>query len=72
MYKRVLTEVVNHNNVNINKEMMKQGLVVLYPYQKGCNDYKLIEKTAKDAKKGVWNDQKFEMPWDYRKKMVIF
>ena len=36
----------------------------------GCNDFKDIEASAKKVKMGVWSDSKFEMPWDYRKRMV--
>ena len=37
----------------------------------GCNDFKDIEASAKKVKMGVWSDSKFEMPWDYRKRMVF-
>lgn len=51
--------------------MTELGLVVYYPFQKGCEAYKEIEAKAKKAKVGVWNDAKFEMPWDYRTRMGI-
>lgn len=46
-------------------------MVVFYPYQKGCKNYRAMEKKAKKAKKGIWKDKNFEKPWDYRKRAVI-
>ncbi len=46
-------------------------MVVWYKFQKGCDDYKEIEKKAKKSKLGIWSDPSFEMPWDYRTKMGI-
>lgn len=50
--------------------MVEIGYVVHYKFQKGCNDYALLEKGAQSSKLGVWGDSKFEMPWDYRQRMV--
>ena len=70
MYNRTVAEVINVNSSNINMEMMRVGLVILYPFQKGCGHYKPVENKAKELKLGVWSDPKFELPWDYRKRMV--
>lgn len=70
MYNRTLAEVVNSNGTNTNLKMMEEGMVVFYPYQKGCKDYRAMEAKAKKEKKGVWKDKSFEKPWDYRKRAV--
>ena len=72
LYGRTVAEVINKAGVNVNKKMMELGLVVFYPFQKGCNDYKFVESVAKTAKSGVWSDKNFELPGDYRTRMVIF
>jgi hypothetical protein len=66
LYGRTVAEVINQKNVNINRKMVEVGLAIYYPFQKGCNDYKDLEKQAKSTKSGVWSDPNFEMPWDYR------
>lgn len=70
-YNRTVAELINHKGVNVNKKLVEMGLAVHYRFQRGCDEYRVIEKKAKKAKKGVWSDPKFEMPWDYRKKNGI-
>lgn len=70
LYGRTVAEIETKSGVNINKKMTESGYVVVYPFQNGCDDYKKIEKTAKDKKLGVWSDAKFELPWNYRTRMV--
>lgn len=71
MYNRTLAEVVNSNGTNTNLQMMEEGMVVFYPYQKGCKEFRDMEAKAQKGKKGVWQDKNFEKPWDYRKKSGI-
>ena len=71
MYGRTISEVVNNKGVNTNKKMTELGLVVWYKFQKGCDEYKDLEKKAKKSKIGVWSDPNFEMPWEYRTRMGI-
>ncbi len=70
LYNRTISQIINNKGININKIMVEIGLAVVYPFQKGCNDFKKIEEVAKKSKIGVWSDPKFEMPWDYRKHNV--
>ena len=51
--------------------MVEIGLAIHYPFQKGCLDYKDLERQAKSTKSGVWSDPNFEMPWDYRERNGI-
>lgn len=52
--------------------MTEIGLVAHYRFQKGCDEYGIVENAAKSANRGIWSDKMFELPWDYRKKMVKF
>ena len=70
MYNRTLAEVVNSNGTNVNLKMMEDGMVMFYPYQKGCSEYRSMEAEANKTKKGIWVDKNFEKPWDYRKRAV--
>lgn len=70
-YKRTLAYVINNKGINTNMKMTELGYVAVYPYQKGCNNYKKLEKKAKKAKKGIWSDKNFELPWEYRRRVVI-
>lgn len=70
LYGRTIAEVINYKNENVNKKLTELGLAAHYYFQKGCDDYKTIEKKVKTAKLGIWSDEKFQMPWDYRKNMV--
>jgi hypothetical protein len=71
LYGRTVAEVINQKNVNINRKMVEIGLAIYYPFQKGCLDYKDLERQAKSTKSGVWSDPNFEMPWDYRERNGI-
>jgi len=71
LYGRTVSEIVNNKGVNVNKKMTEIGMVIWYPFQKGCDAFSALEKEAKKAKKGVWADNTFEKPWDYRKRMNI-
>jgi hypothetical protein len=71
LYGRTVAEVINQKNININRKMVEIGLAIYYPFQKGCSDYKDLERQAKSTKSGVWSDPKFEMPWDYRERNGI-
>ncbi len=70
-YKRTLAYVINEKGINTNKKMTELGYAAVFPYQRGCNDYKKLEKKAKKSKKGIWSDKNFELPWEYRKRKVI-
>lgn len=69
-YGRTVAEVLNHKGENINKKMLELGYAVVYPYQKGCDEYHEIQKKAKHHKLGVFSDPTFQNPWEYREKMV--
>jgi endonuclease YncB( thermonuclease family) len=70
-YRRTLALVVNSEGVNVNLKMIEIGMAALYPYQSGCNDFKSMERQAKNSATGIWSDSSFELPWEYRRRMGI-
>ena len=65
-----MSEIKDAKGSNINMKMIELGLAALYPFQKDCGKFKNIENKAKSIKIGIWSDPNFELPWDYRKRMV--
>ena len=70
-YQRTLAEIVTSEGVNINRRMAEIGLTIYYPFQSGCTEFRQYEAIAKSGKLGVWSDSKFELPWEYRKRVGI-
>jgi len=70
-YGRTVAELFLGNQ-SVGMTMVKDGMAVVYPqYLNGCPankaQYLQAEATAKQARRGVWSDPKFVMPWDFRK-----
>lgn len=70
LYGRVVAEIITKAKINVNKKMVEIGQAVHYPFQKGCDAYADLEKTAKKNKIGVWSDPTFQLPWTYRENNV--
>jgi endonuclease YncB( thermonuclease family) len=70
-YGRTLAEIVDNKGQNINKKMAELGMGVYYPFQAGCLEYRGLSEQAKAKKVGVYSDPKFELPWDYRRRVGI-
>lgn len=65
----MLGEFYNLRMQNVNKEMLKHGMVVMYKFslkEPACKDYIKIEETAKLYERNVWSDPKFVTPLEYR------
>ena len=54
------------DGVEINKELLKNGMAIIYSYQESDGEAKALEKQARDAKIGIWQGA-FENPKDYRR-----
>ena len=54
----------NIKNKDINEQLVEEGLALAY--RQYSKDYVLAEKTARNAKKGLWQGD-FIKPWDWRK-----
>ena len=64
-YKRVLG-VVYAGSVNVNEELLKNGLAWRYKYNKDKH-YLELQNQAKSKKLGLWSDKNPIDPWQYRK-----
>jgi micrococcal nuclease len=67
-YKRVIATVM-HGTTNINLEMVKAGYAWHYKYYSKDKQFADAERTARNAKKGIWSSNKATPPWDYRRSL---
>jgi len=67
-YGRTLAEVFLSDGTNVNHELVKDGWCWWYrKYAPGDVELEKLEKTARDAIKGLWADSKPIPPWVYRR-----
>ena len=66
-YKRLIAEVY-FNNININKELVKNGLAWHFKKYSSDNDYAKLEIQARKLKVGLWQQSNPIAPWNWRKK----
>ena len=66
-YKRLIAEVYC-NNININKELIKNGLAWHFKKYSSDNDYAKLEIQARKSKVGLWQQRNPIAPWNWRKK----
>lgn len=66
-YGRTLGEVILPDHRNLNHEMVRDGHA--WQYRKYSNDVALdrLEKSARHFRRGLWQDDEAEPPWEYRK-----
>ena len=63
--------MVNQNGVNVNIELLKEGLGALYLKQSGCKKLLPYENEAKEQSLNIWSDATFMLPWDFRKNKTL-
>jgi endonuclease YncB( thermonuclease family) len=73
-YKRVLV-IVHTEGINVNNEMLKTGLAVLYKeanavYGSCYNLFANSENLAKGRQNYIWGYPNYEMPCDFKKRMI--
>ncbi|MFT5702977.1 MAG: endonuclease YncB(thermonuclease family) [Rickettsiales bacterium] len=66
IYKRYLG-ICKFDNININHEMVRSGMAVVYNLKEASVELKNLEKTARSDKLGIWQGS-FEEPKRYRKR----
>jgi micrococcal nuclease len=66
-YGRTLGEVILPDDRSLNREMVRSGHA--WRYRKYSNDATLdrLESSARQSRRGLWEDDGAEPPWDYRK-----
>jgi endonuclease YncB( thermonuclease family) len=67
-YKRTLGDVILPDGMNLNQELVRQGMCWWYrKYAPGDTVLEGLEKEAREAKKGLWADPQPVPPWEWRK-----
>lgn len=66
-YKRIIAEVFL-DNVNINKELVREGYAWHFKKYSSSQEYAQIEMEARKNRKGLWQDKHPVAPWDWRKR----
>ena len=67
-YKRTLGDVLLPDGMNLNQELVRQGVCWWYrKYAPGDTMLEGLEKEAREAKKGLWADPQPVPPWKWRK-----
>ena len=62
-----LIAVIEFDNKNLNKELVKNGLAMHFKKYSKDLSYDLIERKAEKDKIGMWSQPKVIAPWVYRK-----
>ncbi len=60
------------NNININLQMVRDGVAWVnryYSYPEGYSTFESVEKAARIEKRGIWQDESPVPPWIYREKI---
>jgi endonuclease YncB( thermonuclease family) len=66
-YGRTLADVLLPDGTNVNQELVKAGWCWWYrKYAPGDTVLEVLEKNARDAKRGLWADPQPVPPWEWR------
>ncbi|MBW4620852.1 MAG: thermonuclease family protein [Cyanosarcina radialis HA8281-LM2] len=70
-YGRKVSEVRLPDGTLLQQILVREGLALVYqPYLKNCPSANIVlpaEKEAQQSRRGVWQDSKFVVPWEYRR-----
>jgi micrococcal nuclease len=66
--KRLIAEVILENGININKELVANGLAWHYKKYSDNKQYAELEEIARANKIGIWSEPNAVAPWNWRKK----
>ena len=67
-YKSTIGDMILSDGMNLNQELTKQGWCWWYrKYAPLDTELEKLEKDARDAKKGLWDDPQPVTPWEWRK-----
>ena len=68
-YKRKIGEVIVFDGMNLNQELVKQGWCWWYrKYAPDDTVLEVLEKDAREGRKGLWADPQPVPPWEWRKR----
>ena len=66
-YKRLIAVIINENDENVNKELVKAGFAWHFKKYSSDSTYDDLELSARQKKIGLWIDDNPTPPWDWRK-----
>ena len=55
-------------NLNVNKELLRQGMAWHYKYFNKDEELAELEQEAREKKIGLWSQPNPSAPWDFRRK----
>ncbi len=68
-YKRTLADVLLPNGANVNHKLVKEGWCWWYrKYAPGDTVLEGLEREAREARRGLWDDPQPVPPWEWRKR----
>lgn len=65
--KRLIAELISESGININKEIVSNGLAWHYKKYSSDTSYSRLETIARENKLGLWSDENPVAPWEWRK-----
>lgn len=65
-YGRILGTVITPDSLNVNEQMIRNGMAWKYKYSKDKH-LKALQQEAKEQRKGLWADNNAMDPWQWRK-----
>jgi micrococcal nuclease len=67
-YGRLISEVILLNGINVNKELVRQGLAWHFKRYSNDKEYADLEEEARLNRVGLWREPSSIPPWQWRKK----
>lgn len=65
-YGRLIGEIYNDQGLNVNKEMVNLGMAWHFKKYSDDLEYDVLEKEARNSKRGLWQEPDAIAPWDFR------
>jgi micrococcal nuclease len=69
-YKRLIATIINEENKNVNKTLVKAGLAWHFKKYSTNNDFIVLENEARANKMGLWKETNPIAPWEWRKPIL--
>ena len=66
-YNRIIAEVILEDGVNLNQELIKNGIAWHFKKYSSSTKYAQLEENARKLKIGIWSNPNPIEPWNWRK-----
>ena len=71
-YGRTIATVILDDGVNLNEELVREGLAWVYPRycdeEPLCSRWKKLQQDAREAEVGLWAEDDPVKPWEWRRR----